>query len=192
MKKDDLTQVKHVGAARMKLLNDSGITTIKKLYEIPLEELIQIESIGERYAKLIKGAVTEVYKPPAEKKPAETAPKKEKKIEKIDQDLRKQIKILNKRFKQTNEKIKPLGRKKYLPLYIDVKNRSKTLKARLNALEKLEKDLPKKLKKKITKKADALNTMMKNVGKKPKKKIYKALSQEIQLLTKILRETSAR
>ena len=191
MKKDDLTQVKHIGAARMKLLNGSGITTIKKLYEIPLEELIQIESIGERYAKLIKDAVTEVYKPPAAEKPAKTAPKKEKKIAKIDQDLRKQIKILNKRFKQTNEKIKPLGRKKYLPLYIDVKNRSKTLKARLNALEKLEKDLPKKLKKKITKKADALNTMMKNVGKKPKKKTYKALSKEIQLLTKMLRETSS-
>ena len=191
MKKDDLTQVKHIGAARMKLLNDSGITTIKKLYEIPLEKLTQIESIGERYAKLIKNAVTEVYQPPAEKKAAKAESVKEKKIAKIDQDLQKQIKMLNKRIRQSNEKLKPLGKKKYLPLYIDVKNRSKTLKAHLNALEKLEKDLPKKVKKKITKKADALNTMMKNVGKKPKKKTYKTLSQEIQLLTKMLRENSA-
>ena len=191
MKKDDLTQVKHIGAARMKLLNDSGITTIKKLYEIPLEKLTQIESIGERYAKLIKDAVTEVYQPPAEKKAVKTEPTKEKKTAKIDQDLQKQIKTLNKRIKQSNEKLKPLGKKKYLPLYIDVKNRSKTLKAHLNALQKLEKDLPTKVKKKITKKANALNTMMKNVGKKPKKKSYKALSQEIQLLTKILRENSS-
>ena len=191
MKKEDLTQVKHIGAARMKLLNDSGITTVKKLYEIPLEKLAQIESIGERYAKLIKEAVTEIYEPSAERKAAKTEAIKEKKTAKIDQDLQKQIKILNKRIKQSNEKLKPLGRKKYLPLYIDVKNRSKTLKARLNALEKLEKDLPKKTKKKIIKRADALSTAMKNVGKKPKKKIYKALSQEIRLLNKVLRETSS-
>ena len=191
MKKEDLTQVKHIGAARMKVLNDSGITTIKKLYEIPLEKLAQVETIGERYAKLIKDAVTEVYEPPAEKTAAKAESTKAKKIAKIDQDLQKQIKILNKRIKQTTEKLKPLGKKKRLPLYVDVKNRSKTLKARLNALGKLEKDLPEKVKKKIIKKADALNTTMKNVGKKPKKKIYKALSKEIQLLTKMLRETSS-
>lgn len=191
MKKEDLTQVKHIGAARMKLLNDSGITTVKKLYEIPLEKLAQIETIGERYAKLIKDAVTEVYEPSPEKIAAKTESTKAKKIAKIDQDLQKQIKILNKRFKQTNEKLKPLGKKKYLPLYIDVKNRSKTLKARLKALEQLEGDLPKKVKKKIIKKADALSTAMKNVGKKPKKKTYTTLSQEIQLLTKMLRETSS-
>jgi hypothetical protein len=191
MKKDDLTQVKHIGAARMKLLNDSGITTIKKLYEIPLEKLTQIESIGERYAKLIKDAVTEVYVPSAEKRAAKTDATKEKKIAKIDQDLQKQIKILNKRFKQANEKLKPLGRKKYLPLYIDIKNRSKTLKTRLKALEKLEGNLPKKVKKKIIKKAGALNTTMKNIGKKPKKKAYTALSREIQLFTKMLRDNSA-
>jgi predicted RecB family nuclease len=85
MKKDDLTLVKHVGAARMKVLNDSGITTIKMLYEIPLEKLTQIETIGERYAKLIKDAVTEVYEPSSEKIAAETEPTKEKKIAKIDQ-----------------------------------------------------------------------------------------------------------
>jgi hypothetical protein len=173
------------------VLNDSGITTIKKLYEIPLEKLAQVETIGERYAKLIKDAVTEVYEPPAEKTAAKAESTKAKKIAKIDQDLQKQIKILNKRIKQTTEKLKPLGKKKRLPLYVDVKNRSKTLKTRLNALGKLEKDLPEKVKKKIIKKADALNTTMKNVGKKPKKKIYRALSKEIQLLTKMLRETSS-
>jgi hypothetical protein len=190
MKQDDLTQLKHVGIARMKVLNDLGITTIEQLYEMPVEKLAQIPSIGEHYAKLIKDAV-EVYESSSEKSAAETESTKEKIIAKIDQDLQQRIKILNKRFKQTNEKLKPLGKKKHLPLYIDVKNRSKTLKARLKALEQLEGDLPKKVKKKIVKKADALNTTMKKVGKKPKKKTYTALSQEIQLFTKMLRETSS-
>ncbi len=61
MKQDDLTQVKNIGPSRMKLLNDSGITTIKQLDETPLEKLAQIESIGFRYEKLIKDAVTEYY-----------------------------------------------------------------------------------------------------------------------------------
>jgi nucleotidyltransferase/DNA polymerase involved in DNA repair len=191
MKQDDLTQLRHVGIARMKVLNDLGITTIEQLYEMPVEKLAQIQSIGERYAKLIKDAVTEVYESSAEKIAEETESTKEKIIAKIDQDLQQRIKILNKRFKQTNEKLKPLGKKKNLPLYIDVKNRSKTLKARLKALEQLEGDLPKKVKKKIIKKADALTTTMKKVGKKPKKKTYTALSQEIQLFTKMLRETSS-
>lgn len=191
MKKDDLTQVKHVGVARMKVLNDSGITTIKKLYEIPLEKLAQIETIGERYAKLIKDAVTEVYEPSAEKKAAKTESTKDRKIAKIDRDLQKQFKILNKRIKQASEKLRPLGKKKYLPLYVDVKNRSKTLKARLKAVEQLEGDLPQKAKKKILKKADALSTALKNVGKKPKKKTYTSLSLKIRLLTKMLRETGS-
>jgi nucleotidyltransferase/DNA polymerase involved in DNA repair len=191
MKKDDLTQVKYVGASRMKVLHDSGITTIKQLYETPLEKLAQVETIGEHYAKLIKAAVTEHYGPTPQKITAKTESTKEKTIAKIDQDLQKQIKILTKRFKQTNERLKPLGRKKYLPLYIDVKNRSKTLKSRLKALDQLEGDLPKKVKKKIIKKAAGLNASMKNVGKKPKKRIYKALSQEIQSFSVMLRDYSS-
>ena len=52
-------------------------------------------------------------------------------------------------------------------------------------------NLPKKIKKKIIKKTDALSTAMKNVGKKPKKKTYTTLSQEIQVLTKMLREAGS-
>ena len=56
MKKEDLTQVKHVGALRMKMLNSSGITTISQLHQIPLEKLAQVKTIGPHYAKLIKAA----------------------------------------------------------------------------------------------------------------------------------------
>ena len=191
MKKDDLTLVKHIGAARMKLFNDLGINTIKQLREMPVDKLAQIETIGAHYAELIKGAVAEVYVPSAEEIAAKTSAAKEKKIEPIDQGLQKQIKILNKRLKQANEKLKPLGKKKYLELYIDFKKRSKTLKRRLNKLDKLETNLPMKVRKKIIKKADTLIATMKNVGKKPKKKNYKSLSREIQSLTKTLRDTSS-
>ncbi|MGB5745463.1 MAG: hypothetical protein WBM69_00695 [Desulfobacterales bacterium] len=189
MKTDNLTQVKHIGAARMKVLNDSGITTLKKLYEIPLEKLARIETIGEHYAKLIKEAVTEVYEPSPGKISAKTEPTKTKKKAQSDQDLPKQIKILNKRLKQANEKLKPLGKKKYLELYVDLKKRSKKLRRHLNQLDNLETNLPPKVRKKIIKKADALTTTMKNVGKKPKKKIYTALSQKIQSFSKMLRDT---
>ena len=191
MKKDDLTLVKHIGAARMKLLNDSGITTILQLYETPLEKLAQVGTIGEHYAKLIKDAVSESYG----EIPQKTAPKivsgKEKDPKEINQNLRKQIKVLKKQLKRVNENLKPLGKKKYLELYIDFKKRSKTLKTRLNGLDQIRGDLSKEFTKNIIDNADALNATLKNVGGKPKKKIYKKLAQEIQLFSKMLKKAGS-
>ncbi len=191
MKKDDLTLVKHIGAARMKLLNDFGITTIRQLYETPLEKLAQIETIGQHYAKLIKDAVSESY----QEKPEETAPKivsaKEKDTLEINLNLRKQMKVLKKQLKRANENLKPLGKKKYLALYIDFKKRSKTLKSRLDGLDQIRGDLSKEVTEKITNKADALNAMLKNVGRKPKKKIYIKVAQKIQLFSKLLKNAGS-
>ncbi len=191
MKKDDLTQVKHIGAARMKLLNDSGITTIKQLYETPLEKLAQIATVGEHFAKLIKDAVIESYG----EKPEETIPKtvagKEKDTQEIDQSLSKRVKVLKKQIKRASENLKPLDKKKYLGLYIEYKKRTKTLKTRLDGLDQIGLDLPKEMAKKIIKKADALNATLKNVGKKPKKKIYQKLTQEIQSFSKMLKKAGS-
>jgi nucleotidyltransferase/DNA polymerase involved in DNA repair len=200
MTQDDLTQVKHIGPSRVKVLNANGIRTIKQLFDAPLEKLAQIESIGERYAKLIKDAVVEYYgekpeqpsaKPPPvkEKKPETTV--KEKKIETIDQNLGKQITMLTKRLKRANENLKPLGKKKLLEPYVQFKKRSKTLKNRIDALNQNQGNLPNKRAKSIIKKADALNATLKNVGKKTKKKKYQKLSQEIRSFSKMLRDTSA-
>ena len=171
----------------MKLLNDSVITTIKQLSEAPLEKLTQIDRLSEHYAKLIKDAATEVYG----KKPEETAPEtgadKEKKIEEINQNLKKQIKIFKKRLKQANEDLKPMGKKKYLESYIDLKKRSKKLRTRLKSLDQKQGDLSNKDKKNIIKIADALSATLKNVGKKPKKKKYQKVSQEIQSFSKVLK-----
>ena len=167
MKSDDLTQVKYVGVSRMKLLNDLGITTIKQLYEMPLEKLAQIKTISIHYAKMIKGDAAQYC---VEDVPDKTVPVKEKGVEEINRNLQKQIRRLTKRISRLNEDLKPLWKKKYLSLYIDYKKRSKKLKARLNAIGKIQEDLSNEVKKDIIKKADALNSTLKNVGKKTKKK----------------------
>ena len=191
MKKDDLTQVKHIGAARMKLLNDLGINTTRQLYEMPLEKLARIETVGEHYAKLIKEAVSESYGESPEKTASKTASGKEKDAKEINQNLRKQIKVLKKQLKQASENLKPLGKKKYLGLYIDFKKRSKTLKTRLNGLDQIRGDLSKEVTENIIKNADGLNTTLKNLGGKPKKKIYKKVAQEIQLFSKMLKKAGS-
>ena len=191
MKKDDLTQVKNIGPSRMKLLNDSGITTIKQLNEMPLEKLAQIESISGHYAKLIKDAVTEYYGKKPEKIAVTTASGKEKKVVDINGKLRKRIKVLTQHLKQAREDLKPLGKKKYLEAYIDFKKRSNTLKSRLKDLDRIEGGLSQKVKKKIIKNVNALNLTLKNAGQKPKKKNYKKLAREIKLFSKMLRDTSS-
>ena len=191
MKKDDLTQVKYIGAARMKLLNDSGITTIRQLSKTPLEELARIGTIGEHYAELIKAAVSESYGEEPEKAAPKTVVAKIKETKEISQNLGKQIKVLKKQLKTATEHLKPLGKKKYLGSYIDFKKRSKTLKTRLDGVAQIQGDLSKAVTKKIIKNADALSATLKNGRKKPKKKIYKKLAQEIQSLSKILKKADS-
>ena len=191
MKKEDLTVVKHIGPARMKVLNDSGITTIKTLYEIPLEKLARVETIGEHYAKRIKDAVVQVYAPPAEETAVKAGAANEKKVTPTDQNLQKKLKILNTQLRRVNEKLKPLGKKKYLEIYLDFKKRSKKLKQHLRKLNSRQTNFSEKVSAKIIKKSDALIVAMKNVGKKPKKKTYKSLSREIQSLTKKLRNAGS-
>jgi len=186
MKPDDLTQLKHVGAARLKLFNDLGITTIKQLYEMPLEKLAGIKSMGDHYATLIKNSVAEHYKDKQEKSPPVTVSAKERKIDPINRDLHKQIKRLNKSLNRVNEILKPLWGKKYLELYIDFKKRSSKLKARLKALRKIKQDLPKKVKKNIIKETGVLNLALKKVEKKPKKKKYKEITKGIQSFSKMI------
>ena len=191
MKKDDLTQVKNIGPSRMKLLNDAGITTIKQLDETPLEKLIQIESIGKNYAKLIKDSVTEYYENKPVKSAVKTVSGKEKKGADSNRNLHKQIKALNKRLKQAREDLKPLGKKKYLAAYIDFKKKSNSLKSRLKELNQIEDKFSPKTQKKVIKNIDALKLTLKKVGKKPKKKNYKKLVQGIKSFTKKLPNISS-
>lgn len=187
MKGEGLKQIKYVGAARMKFLHASGITTIKKLYHTPLENLSQIKGIGEHYAKLIKDSVTEIYGKKLQRPAPKTTASKKKKVEKINQSLKKQVRILIKRLEQVNENLKPLGKKKYLESYIDLKKKSKTLKVRLNAFAKKQSGLSNNDKKKIIKAAGVLDSTLKVAGKKPTKKNYSKVVKNIQSFSKMIK-----
>jgi hypothetical protein len=186
MKKDDLTQIKYVGAARMKLLNESGITTFKQLYKASLDEITRIAGFGAHYAKLIKDAAAEYYQPVSEPATPKKAAGKAKKAGALNENLQKQIKTMNKRLKRANENLKPLGEKKYLKPYIEFKKRSKMLKSRLKALELSQGDISKKDKKIIFKNAVALNSILKSSGKKPTKKNFKKVNREVQTFSNML------
>jgi hypothetical protein len=191
MKTDDLTQVKYIGASRMKSLNNLGITTIKQLYETPLDKLAQIETIGGYYAKLIKDAVNESYGKKPEKTAPDTVSGGEKKGIEVKQDLKKQIRVLKRSLKRASEDLKSSGKKKYHELYIDFKKRAKTLMKRLDGLDQTDKTLSKKDSKNIVKKAYALNAMLKDLGKKPKRQKCKKISRKLQSFSKILKKTSS-
>ena len=189
MKKEDLTQVKHVGPLRMKKLNDAGILTVKQLSKIPLEKLTRINSIGNKYAKQIKAAAANFYDKKSVKSDPKTASAKKKKTAAIDPIFKNRMTVLKKRLKQANEKLKPLGKKKYLELYIDFKKKAKKLKVHLNSLNTNAGKLSKKKTKNIIKKANALSASLKNVGKKPKKKNYLNVSEEIQSFSRMIKKT---
>jgi len=180
MKQDELTCLKHVGSSRMKLLNDSGIATIKQLHDIPLEKLSEVKTIGQYYARLIKISVSDYYRAKNSNLSKMPTSSGEKKTGDINRDLRKKIKKLRKILNRANENLKPLWKKKYLILYVDFKKRLTKLRSRLITLGRIMEDLPDEDKKNIIEKADALILNLKNVGKRPKKKKYKKVNGEIQ------------
>ena len=180
MKQDELTCLKHVGRSRMKLLNDSGIATIKQLHDIPLEKLSEVKTIGEYYARLIKISVSNYYRAKNVSLSKVPTSSVEKKTEDINRDLRKKIKRLLKILNRLNENLKPLWEKKYLILYVDFKKRLTKLRSRLITLGRIMEDLPDEDKKNIIEKADDLILKLKNVGKRPKKKRYKKVNGELQ------------
>ncbi len=58
-------------------------------------------------------------------------------------------------------------------------------------LAQIEGSISKKAKKKIIKKADALNVILKSGGKNPKKKNYEKVAQEIKSFSKMLQDISS-
>ena len=188
MKQDELTCLKHVGSSRMKLLNDSGIATIKQLHEIPFEKLAEVKTIGEYYARLIKISVSDYYRERNSNLSKMPTSSGEKKTGDINRDLKKKIKRLRKILNRVNENLKPLWEKKYLVLYVNFKKRLTKLKARIRALVRIMEDLTDDDKKNIIKEAEALILNLKNVGKKPKKKKYKSVILQIQSFSKFLQD----
>lgn len=194
MKNDELSRIKYIGPARVGMLNQNGITTVDQLHLLALEELAEIKFFGGHYARLIKDAVTEYCavgdKPlPDETLSAdETLSVKDRKNREFNRDFRKQLKRLKKRQKRLNEDLKPLWKKKYLPLYLKFKKRSNKLKGRIGKIEQVHQELPKKDKKKIIKQASALRATLKNAGNKPKTKNYVKITQQLESFSTMLRD----
>lgn len=189
MKIDDLTKVKNIGSARKKLLAIHGITTVQQLYDVPLDKLMQIKSLGEHYAKLIKTAVADLYEPKTEgltEKVLNGSRIGKKKSDPLDRKLKTELAKTTKYLKRAREKFKPIKRKKHLKLFVEFKKRSNNLKARIQVMRQAQFEIPKKQKNKITKKIATLNTNLKNAGKHKKGKSMKLLSQEIASLLNLL------
>jgi hypothetical protein len=190
MKKDDLTQVKNIGSARMKLLNSRGITTIQQLYEIPLEKLEQIKGLGKHYAKLIKDAVNDIYaekEETPERQATEVSLGNERQTDRIDKILNRELANITKYLNTAKEKLKPIQKKKHAKLFVDFKKRSNRLKTHIRGLRQIQANLAKKQKKKITNKANTLNVKLKNVDKSKKSKTMRRLSREIQSFSKLIK-----
>lgn len=186
MKKDNLTRIKHIGPARLKLLTKNGITTIAQLHQAPVKELAGIKSFGKHNTVRIKKAVAAYYS-----KQAAVPPKSVKVIKNggsgIDQKLRKSLKKLTKRLNRAKEKLKPLWKKKYLSLYIDFKKRSNKLIGHFKTIEKRYDTLSQKDKEKILEQSDVLNQILIKDGKAPKKKAFKKIIREIKLFSGMLK-----
>jgi len=189
MNKDDLTQVKNIGNARKKILASHGITTVQQLYKMPLEKLMQIKSLGRHYAKLIKVAVNEYYETKAaasaESDAVVSTDKKEKSV-KIDRKIGAELAKTPKYLKRAKRKFEPINKKKHLKLFVEFKTKSNGLKMQILTLRQSKLDLSKKQKKKILRKAEALNVMVKHVGKKKKAKTMNKLNNEIKSLLNLL------
>jgi ElaB/YqjD/DUF883 family membrane-anchored ribosome-binding protein len=188
MQADDLTKVKYIGASRMKSLKDSGITTIKQLYEAPTDELARLPNIGKYYAKLIKSAVNNLYKEKPGELTSKTIAPEGKVAPDIKENLSNQIKTLRERLKQTGDALESREKKRHPKLYMGFKKRSGRLMKRLEELNKVQGDLSGEISKNIIKKADTLNALLKKAGKGFKKKKYEKLSQRIQSLSKFLKK----
>lgn len=189
MKKDDLTRLKYIEVSRMKLLNSHGISTIKQLYEMPEEKLAGIKTIGAFNAKLIKKSAAEHVGQLEEKAPARIMSDKERKREELNANLAKKMHKLLNLLNRVDEKLRPLGKSKFVELYIDFKKNSTDLKSSIDGVVQKRESLPKKAKKKIIKRADNLHLNLKKTGKKPKKKTYKKITEEIQAFSRMLEES---
>ncbi len=188
MEQSDLTRLKHIGPSRMKLLRDHGVTTIAELHEIPEKKLAAIKSIGLNKARLIKRSAAE-YDANPDRRSRETAPAlDENKAEKLNRALQTRIRQLHETLEGLNETLKPLGKKKYLALYIDFKKKSVKLRARLDETDPSLKGLSKKVKKKVLRQADALSALLTRAGQKRKKKRYREVIREMQSFSKTLRD----
>ena len=187
---EDLVQLKHVGVSRGKLLRDHGITTIEQLHATPEDTLARIKTIGEYYAKQIKNSAAEHYREKPEKIPGPIKSRKEREIGEIQREFRKKMKKLKMGLARVSEDFKPLGKQKYLELYVDLKKHARKLNRHIQEISHVRNTFSDKSKKKIIREAANLILVLKRAGKKPKKKKFRKITRKIQSLVITLQEVA--
>ena len=188
MEQDDLARLKHVGVSRKKLLHEHGVITIRQLHEMPEENLAAIKSIGGYYARLIKNSAAEHCKEKQGPLSAGIESSKERKNEETSRVFQENMKRIRNRLTRVQEALRPLGKKKYIPFYIDFRKQLKNLKAVLDETDQIQGKLSRKTKKKIIKKTTGLAEFLKKAGRKPRKRNYKKINREILSFTGKLRD----
>lgn len=188
MEPGDLGHLKHVGASRRKLLHDHGITTIGQLHATPEETLARIKTIGTHYAKRIKHSAAEHYQKKPENIPGPTKSREGRDNREINREFRKKIKKLVTGLARVNEDFKPLGKQKYLELYVDLKKHSRKLRMHIREMSHGRNTLSDKSKKKVIRETANLIVVLKRAGKKPKKKKFRKITRKIQSLAGTLQE----
>jgi len=187
---DDLGQLKHVGASRRKLLRDHGITTIEQLHATPEETLARIRTIGEHYAKRIKISAAEHYRKKPETIPGPTKSREGRDNREINREFQKKMKRLQTGLARVNEDFKPLGKQKYLELYVDLKKHSRKLDRHIREMSHVRNTPSDKSKKKIIRETANLILVLKRAGNKPKKKKFRKITRKIQSLARTLQEVA--
>lgn len=184
----DLGHLKHVGASRRKLLRDHGITTIGQLHAAPEETLARIKTIGTHYAKLIKSSAAEHLREKPDQTPAPIQSGEGRDAGEINLEFQKKMKKLKTGLARVNEDFKPLGKQKYLELYVDMKKHSRKLKDHIREVSHVHNALSDRIREKIIKETAALTLVLKRAGKKPKRKKFRKITGEIQSLARTLRK----
>jgi hypothetical protein len=186
----DLGQLKHVGVSRRTLLCDHGIKTIEQLHATPEETLARIKTIGKHYAKLIKNSAAEHYREEPQKIPGPTIPREGRDSREINREFQKKMKRLETGLARVNEDFKPLGKQKYLELYVDLKKHSRKLNRHIRGMSHVRNTPSDKSKKKIIRETASLILVLKRAGKKPKKKKFRKITRKIQSLVRTLQEVA--
>ena len=212
----ELTEVPGIGSARAKLLVDHGIQTIADLKKMKVEDLASIKTVGLKNAvKIFAHLNLDAKKPDIsleikkdlvtpeqeteEKSPSETPPEKEKKlIEEIIQMLdpktfkavrraKTSLGELQAIVETSLEKLKPLGKKKWLKEYVEFKVHAKKLEKNLKKVINDLDEQPKKAVKRIKNASEELGGSIQALWEKIKRKRFSKVNEEFEEFRNLIR-----
>lgn len=179
MEPEDLTRLKHVGISRNKLLHAHGITTVRQLHEMPEAALAAIKSIGDHYARLIKASAAGCREEDREPAQAGIPSSREREDGETGREFQEIMKKIRTRLTRVQEALKPLGKRKYVPLYVDFRKQLKNLNAILDKTDRIQAKLSGKARKKIIKRTAGLAEFLKKAGRKPGKRNYRRVTRKM-------------